>query len=105
MKTLCAAGVLLTALGLTACSGSPAPTATPDDGYVAAWNTCLAAYAELPHSLDVLEQQTGKPATKITPCENWIDSQGRDGFIKFWSDPDNYMRYVIDEAALQALSH
>ncbi|WP_449408361.1 hypothetical protein [Microbacterium maritypicum] len=84
---------------------TPAPAETPreptvDDARV----TCEAAYSELPHSLEVLAEQTGEEVDAATPCDNWIDSQGEAAFIEFWTTPSKYMPYVVSNGKLEALS-
>jgi hypothetical protein len=91
--------VALAVLTLTGCS-----TAAPDP-FAVAWDTCVSAYDALPHELDVLaEQNPGTQVSRETPCENWVESQGEDGFIDFWGDPDEYMDFVVSAAKLQAIA-
>lgn len=91
--------VALAVLTLTGCS-----SATPDP-FAGAWETCVNAYGALPHELDVLaEQNPGTQVSRETPCENWVESQGEDGFIDFWGDPDEYMDFVVSAAKLQAIA-
>ncbi|MCC4266231.1 hypothetical protein [Microbacterium schleiferi] len=93
------ATVALAAITLTGCA-----TTTPED-FADAWDTCVSAYGALPRELDVLAEQN--PGTKVdreTPCENWVESQGEDGFVDFWGDPDEYMDFVVSAAKVDALA-
>ena len=96
-------GVVVSAAALYCLTACAAAEPTPD-AYDAAWATCVGAYTELPHSLDVLAAQSGESVTRETPCQNWIDSQGETAFVSFWSDPGQYMGYLVSEAKLEVLS-
>lgn len=87
------------ALILASCSTAPASPTMAE-----ARETCITAYRELPHSVQVLEDQSGEPADTATPCDNWIQSQGDDAFIDFWTTPTKYLPYVVNESKLEALA-
>lgn len=86
-------------------SGSPSTTSpTPVDEMSIARDNCLTAYTELPHSIETLAEQSGEEADTSTPCDNWVESQGEDGFIDFWTDPAKYIPYVISEGKLETFA-
>ncbi|WP_137845162.1 hypothetical protein [Microbacterium sp. 2FI] len=90
MRLVAVATVSLTVAVLAGCAASePRHPAAFD----IAWDNCTSAYQEL--------AKTGAYAER--PCENWIDSQGRDEFAEFWSNPDEFIAFVVSEAKLGAL--
>lgn len=95
------AATVLVACGLllVGCSAS----ADDSDELQTATDNCVLAYESLPYGLEVLSEQTGKEATPTTPCDNWIESQGEADFIDFWTDPSEYIPYVINSAKVDAL--
>ncbi|MEV4738544.1 MULTISPECIES: hypothetical protein [unclassified Microbacterium] len=95
--------LILALILLVGCTPAPTPSSdepTVDDARV----TCEAAYSELPHSLEVLAEQSGEDVDAATPCDNWIESQGEAEFIDFWTTPSKYMPYVVSNGKLEALS-
>jgi hypothetical protein len=90
MRLIAVATVSLAVAVLAGCVASEPSHATV---FEIAWDNCTSAYREF--------AKTGAYAE--TPCENWMESQGRDEFAKFWSDPDEFIAFVVREAKLEAL--
>jgi hypothetical protein len=90
MRLIAVTTVSLTVAVLAGCAGSaPSDTTT----FSIAWENCTSAFEEL--------SKTG--VFDNTPCENWIESEGREEFADFWSDPEEFIAYVVREAQLGAL--
>jgi hypothetical protein len=89
MRLIAVAAVSLAVAVLAACAASEPTDATAFD---IAWANCTSAFEEFSKTA-VFDD---------TPCESWIERKGRDGFADFWSDPDEFIPYVVREAQLGA---
>lgn len=38
-----------------------------------------------------------------SPCDAWIDSQGEDEFVRFWTTPAEYLPFAMNAAKVDAL--
>jgi hypothetical protein len=84
-RTSLTAVIVGAALTLTGCA---APTPDPTlDPYAEALGNCLSAYADAPKWTEDLGGPSGA-------CDEWEESQGRDEFVAFWTDEDEWGEYM-----------